>query len=307
MRLGHTPYDGSAEPFTIGLRQLDLHEWIEIDCAYADYLSEKDRLIDERPDDVFAQEASTHDAQSEVLELLVEHLTTCPVDPFPGPSERGLFDARLGLMRGRAKAEPPLLAASRLVQEDLILMSGGQRGWRLSAASLCFPSSWSLADKFGRPLAEIHEPVPGFGRGSRPAALIDRMFDNLSPGRSVWRYNWSLTVEPSLYLPLSEVQRQDRADRRATRFGHDPLKTGFIRVERQTLRKLPRSGDILFTIRIHVDPLAAIAGHPQGAGLASGFAAQLRALDEAQLDYKGLRADRDRLVEQLEGIAASRG
>jgi hypothetical protein len=45
----------------------------------------------------------------------------------------------------------PLKAAALLVQEDLILMRKGEDGWRLAAGSLCFPSSWTLTEKFGRP------------------------------------------------------------------------------------------------------------------------------------------------------------
>lgn len=77
----------------------------------------------------------------------------------------------------------------------------------------------------------------------------------------------------------------------------------FIRVERQTLRKLPASRDILFTIRIHLDPLAVLARHPDRATLAASFAAQLEALDVAQLDYKGLTSDRDRLIAVLNHMA----
>ncbi|TIU52784.1 MAG: DUF3445 domain-containing protein, partial [Mesorhizobium sp.] len=63
----------------------------------------------------------------------------------------------------------PLVQASLLVQEDLILMRRDESGWRLAAGSLCFPSSWSLLEKFGKPLQQIHAPVPGFGPGTRPA------------------------------------------------------------------------------------------------------------------------------------------
>ena len=71
------------------------------------------------------------------------------------------------------------------------------------------------------------------------------------------------------------------------------------------MRKLPASGDILFTIRIHLDPMAALRVHPDRARIAASFAAQLAALDRAQLDYKGLAADRDRLAAALEAIAAA--
>ncbi len=199
--------------------------------------------------------------------------------------------------------QAPLFAASLLVQEDLILMRRDDSGWRLAAGSLCFPSSWSLLEKFGRPLQEIHAPVPGFGPATRSADLINRMFDGLQ-GQAVERYNWSIQSGDALYHPLSDVERIDRATSRPSRFPDGDIDAhAFIRVERQTLRKLPVSRDILFTIRIHLDPLKVLARHPDRATLAASFAAQLNALDEAQLDYKGLTADRDRLVARLEAMS----
>lgn len=65
------------------------------------------------------------------------------------------------------------------------------------------------------------------------------------------------------------------------------------------------SGDILFAIRIHVDPLARLEQHPEAAGIASSLVAQLMALGAAELDYKGLTLERDRLVERLGEIAGA--
>ncbi|RUT95806.1 DUF3445 domain-containing protein, partial [Mesorhizobium sp. USDA-HM6] len=134
------------------------------------------------------------------------------------------------------------------------------------------------------------------------AEVINRMFDGLQ-GQAVERFNWSIQAGDALYHPLSNIQRIDRATNRPTRFPDGDINAhAFIRVERQTLRKLPVSRDILFTIRIHLDPLAVLARHPDKAALAASFAEQLNALDQAQLDYKGLTADRDRLVAFLNGM-----
>ncbi|RVC40177.1 DUF3445 domain-containing protein, partial [Mesorhizobium sp. M4B.F.Ca.ET.088.02.2.1] len=158
-------------------------------------------------------------------------------------------------------------------------------------------------EKFGKPLQRIHAPVPGFGPGTRPADLINRMFDGLQ-GQAVERYNWSIQAGDALYHPLSNLQRIDRATNRPSRFHDGDVDAhAFIRVERQTLRKLPVSRDILFTIRIHLDPLKVLARHPDRATLAASFAAQLEALDQAQLDYKGLTSDRNRLVAFLADMA----
>jgi dimethylamine monooxygenase subunit A len=300
----HTPYDGSSKLFTIGLKPLDPADWIEVDGHLLPYLAEKRRLYAEIPERVFVEQDGTRDAQQEVLELLGAYLP----ERFPDTHRRS--DAGVAVVGATSRptipsslAGAPLVAASLLVQEDLILMRRGEDGWRLVAGSLCFPSSWSLVEKFGKPLQQIHEPVPGFGPGTRPADVINRMFDGLQ-GQAVERYNWSIQSGDALYHPLSNIERIDRATSRPTRFLDGDVKThAFIRVERQTLRKLPASRDILFTIRIHLDPLAVLARHPDRATLAASFAAQLEALDVAQLDYKGLTSDRDRLIAVLNHMA----
>jgi hypothetical protein len=299
----HTPYDGSSRLFAIGLKPLDLAGWIEVDDRLGAHLAEKRRLYATVPEKVFVEEPGTRAAQQEVLDLLLAHLP----DRFPRSYRRttGGIEVEGSLAPTLpASLDAPLVAASLLVQEDLILMRKGADGWRLAAGSLCFPSSWVLTEKFGRPLHRIHDPVPGFGPGSRPDELIARMFDGLQ-GQAVERFNWSIQAGDALYHPLSDVQRIDRATNRPSKFAGagDIDAAAFIRVERQTLRKLPVSKDILFTIRIHLDPLAILARHPDRAKLAVSFAGQLMALDQAQLDYKGLTADRDRLVAFLSGIA----
>lgn len=299
----HTPYDGSSRPFTIGLKPLDPVEWIEVDGHLLAHLEEKRRLYRELPEKVFVEQPGTREAQREVLDLVEAHLL---VHHSATHRSTGAGVAVVGAEEDTPVFEAPLATASLLVQEDLILMRRHEDGWRLDAGALCFPSSWSLAEKFGRPLQEIHRPVPGFGPGTRPDLLIARMFDNLAVEQPVQRFNWSVQANDALYHPLSDRERDVRAATRPSGFADGDVDAhAFLRVERQTLRKLPASGDILFTIRIHLDPIKVLARHPDRKALATAFAAQLMALDEAQLDYKGLTADRDRLVARLEQMVAA--
>lgn len=309
--LSHTPYDGSSKPFAIGLKPLDLHDWIEPDHLLSEHLAEKRRLLAEIPEKVFVEEPGTEAAQREVLDILVAHLLDRHGDIYQLKREDRTGTAVIEIA-GSDKAIPigpdiesPLRTAALLVQEDLVLMRRDETGWRLVAASLSFPSSWVLTEKFGKPLHEIHRPVPAFGPGTRIASLIERIFDKLAVEMPVQRYNWTLQAGDALYHPLTNDERDERATTRPSRFaGDENFATAFMRVERQTLRKLPVSGDILFTIRIHLDPLGVLARQPDRALLAQGFAEQLAGLDEAQLDYKGLTADRDRLIAHLNALAA---
>ena len=148
--------------------------------------------------------------------------------------------------------------------------------------------------------------MPGFGAGTRNAELITRIFDNLKPNQPVIRWNWSLQADRALYKPMSDGQRDERATARLPRFP-DGAAGAFIRVERQTLRRLAVSGDLVFTIRIFLDPLAVLANRPERRELALSLAAQLDELDAPQLDYKGLAADRDQLAADLRRMAVGRG
>lgn len=293
--LAHTPYDGSRQPFSIGLKPLDPAEWIEPDLHLGAHLAGKERLIAGRREAVFREEAVTRAAQGEVLELLIEHL---PVR-FPDIYRRDGRHMAI-LPAGRSVdldgGEPPLLTASRLVQEDFCLMRASPDGYRLAAASLCFPSAWSLAEKFGRPMTAIHKAVPHYAE--RLGVRIDRIFDNLKVDQPVWRLNWSIYADDELHHPESKERPRDW-------FAGTGVPEAFIRVERQTLRRLSVCGDILFTIKVHVDPFEAFRRHPDGARLAAGLKAQLLLLDEAQLAYKALAADRDRIVAALDRIVGA--
>ncbi len=288
----HTPYDGSAKPFTIGLRALDLAEWIDVDGNFDAYIAEKRRLYAEQRDSVLVAEAGTEDAQQEVLELLRDQLKT------KLKADRLVESLGPGLRRDDGSIEM-IAAAGLLVQEDLVIMRKSDDGWRLVAASLCFPSAWNLREKFGKPLHAVHGPVPGFNQGTRNAQLIDRMFDNLKPGNPVLRWNWSLYGDSRLYHPLSDHGM-------AKRFGDGDI-TGkvVLRLERQTLRKLPRSGDILFTIRIYLDPLEVLETHADGAALAASIDAQLQAMTDEEIAYKGFVGERERLSARLLAITRS--
>jgi dimethylamine monooxygenase subunit A len=289
----HTPYDGSSKPFTIGLTPLDPLEWIEADGHLSHYLDEKCRLYAEETNNVLASEHGSETAQQEVLDMLVAHL----LERFPDIYARhgdtmhilgGLYHVDL-----KNPALNPLATAAQLVQEDFLLMRKSPEGWRLVAASLCFPSAWILREKFGKPLHAIHQPVPGFGKDTRNDGLIGRMFDMLWPERPVMRWNWSLYGEAKLYYPAIDNQIKNR-------FGTGRI-TGnvILRIERQTLRKLPISGDVIFTVRIHLNPLEVLENHAQGPELARSIANQISAMTDDEKRYKGLLGETDRLLARL--------
>jgi hypothetical protein len=272
----------------MGLKALDLAAWIEIDERFAADLARRRELLERQHGEVFAALPESRAGQAEVLALLLEHLPARFPDHF-----RRANGAIANLVTGErfacdAWADAPLELAGRLVQEDLCLMQRGAAGYRLVAAVLCFPAHWRLADKLGRPLAAIHEPVPGFGE--RLAPTVDRFFASLKVERPVWRVNWSLVDTPELFLP---------PEHRAQPPSLSPADAGerlWLRVERQTLRRLERSGDVLFGIRTHLEPLATAI---DGAAAAGALAARIAEMPEGMARYKGIAPIRAPLLAWL--------
>jgi hypothetical protein len=284
--LAHRPYDGSSKPFTIGVRPLEPSRWIEPDDKLESYLAEKQELFAHKPGDVFVARDDTDDSQREIRDALAEYLT----GQYPQLYRRDGTAIHIAGRRTVALDEqtPALMQAANLVQDDLAIMRRENNDWRLVAAAICFPSTWILREKFDRTLAEIHAPVPGFAGDME--SRVARIFDNLRSGAPVERFNWSIYDNDALHHPLPSTTASDAA---------------FIRVERQTLLKIPRSGDILFTIRVLIDPIAAFRAHPDGTSLARALRAQLLAMTPAQLAYKGMTENRDRLATELANLAAA--
>lgn len=176
------------------------------------------------------------------------------------------------------------------MQEDFCLLRLDPEGPHLVAAVLCFPSRWRLSEKLGRPLAPIHGQVPFYGE--RLARPVDRFMANLRPGRVAMRLNWSIMDDAALFQQGGHFHNDAAPAGAFTDIGRDIV----LRVERQTFRALPRSGGVVFGIRIHVNPLAeAITTQADAARLA----AAVEALPPDMARYKSILPFRTALLDWL--------
>src|SRR5699024_6489542 len=109
-------------------------------------------------------------------------------------------------------------------------------------------------------LHAVHEPVALLNE--QLAAPIDGFFERLTPERSFWRLGWGVLDTDDWYTPLDGT-----AAPRPSAPSPDRL---FLRVERETLRRFPRTRAVLFTIRTYVTPIPDIAGDPATAHRLAG-------------------------------------
>ena len=140
-----------------------------------------------------------------------------------------------------------LVEASLLVADDLAVLQpvkshDGSEQLLLNAAVVCCPSRWMLSEKMGNNMLAIHEPVAKYA--DHVGAAVDTYFQRLTVEKPVWRSNWIIQDHPALFQPQIPSGPLVKTP--------DEL---WIRMERQTLRRLPKTGGILFTIRGYQQPL----------------------------------------------------
>lgn len=148
-----------------------------------------------------------------------------------------------------------LEGAARSAHEDMCLLAAQDAGdvYRLIGAAVAWPTDWHPADKLGVPLVALHAPIHGFRE--QLASAVDHFMAKLKPGRIFGRCNWFVAPTPA-------KRWIDTAPPHETFAAVTPENAGetlFVRCERQTLRRLPETGVILFTIGVYVASLATLS------------------------------------------------
>jgi dimethylamine monooxygenase subunit A len=213
-----------------GIVPLPDDSWIAPDDAYAGQMAERDRLIRDTPEAVHALLPEGRDAAAELYARVMTKLAGMP--GFCIAADRV---TRPDGVTVPLDPEAPLLTLGRLVQEDLCLMQGQGAEHVLTGAILCFPASWTLAQKIGRPLVGIHEPVEGYAGDL--ARRVQRLFDAIRPEQPLMRFNALVYDDPTLHQPRAEHVARPR-----------PVQRLYLRSERQCLLRLPQTGAVLFSI-----------------------------------------------------------
>ncbi len=208
--------------FEVGLRPISDSNWLNPDDQ-EHWLPSKNQLLNNSLDEVFGAFDDTYDLQSELAQLVSRHKNA----PLKGD-------------------EPPLVSASRLTSDDLIIMDKRDGAWTLVAATLCNPTFFDAGYALGKDISLLHGPIPtgAYDLSGR----IARVFDNLSEDMVLERFNWTVQWSSQRYTPNGAILREAslNAPLQETKdMVHE-------RVERQTIRLLPKTRAIVFTIRIRI-------------------------------------------------------
>jgi len=241
-------------------------------------------------------------AEWDTLELMMESLSTDYPNLFAftrNGDDCIWINRPLGIAQhftfGKPETLPyaPFEYITRQGQGDFSMQDQRDDDLWLDGGMITSQADWSLDFNIGMPFKTWHGPVPK----AHEMGVFDRALKfllHLQLGRPVRRLNWTMTINPRL----------DTSPDNYPHWGPDRLSVTpenvaqkvYLRVELQTLFRLPRSNAILFGIRCYLISLEEIGRVEKWR---KRLHRVLRDLDPALVDYKGMTRFRPMAVEWL--------
>jgi hypothetical protein len=199
----------------------------------------------------------------------------------------------------------PMEYITRQSQGDFTLQDQRDENLWMDAGMVTTQADWSLDFDIGMGFHEWHAPVPR----AHEMGVFDRALKfllKLQHGAPVRRFNWTLTVDPLLDTSPENYPKWGpmRADIRPENVGERM----HLRVELQTLYRLPRSNGIAFAIRCYLIRFDDLVTIPKWGRRLHRV---LRDIPDDLATYKGFLRNRNSLVQWLsqydDGLPTSAG
>ncbi len=274
-------------------------EWILIDSRHSNLMRQKRERLRAFRQQYYRTLPSSLEAQRELRERVFSHLLADHPTVFTreGTVVRSqLSGAECDLSDTTVE---PLWQLSLLIEEDFMLIEAVDGALCISAASNAYSSSGRLVSSVGRNVEWAHQPVPGLTPKLGPR--IDRVLGSVHVTTPCERFNWQLTPMATVFFPHDDPHAANAAAMHEVRdrLGANPDLAGellWIRVERQTLTRLPDTQAVAFSLHTYSDPLSSLEDDRESLVAMLGL---LRAYSEERWHYSEMDILREPILKWL--------
>lgn len=301
-RPAYAPYRSASRDFALGLKPIRAHQWILVGPDHGAIMREKRARLAHAPDHFFRAQPGSKPAQRELASRVARHLLTDHAAHFSRDGDALVSHAdgtRVVLDAG----PDPLWQLSQLIEEDFMLLQPVDGMLTITAASNAYSSSGRLVSSVGRGMPWTHQGVPDLTE--RLGTRIDRVLDSVHEATPCERFNWQVTPLGTLFFPHEHTHaaNAEAARRVQGELARDPQRAGdllYIRVERQTLSRLPETRAVAFSLHTFSDPLSVLAGDPPAARAMRDL---LKSYTDERLAYAEMDILRAPLLAYLESLS----
>ncbi|KAH8162023.1 hypothetical protein CIB48_g6227 [Xylaria polymorpha] len=240
------------------LTKLDPDFWIELEHTYKERIAQRKELYAKHGPAVLQWLPGSELACKELMEMAIQFICARYPQYFVLSENKLWLENKILGIRANIREKHPLLVLLDHIPEDFaITLRDPATGYYVfRAGMICSSLGWNLAGKIGRKLHEIHQPVPDYRE--KMQFSMDRFFSKMPTNKPIQRGSWDLAVDQPLYRPPGgpHKARPNFPDKNLT-----PSQL-HLRVDWQTLRRMPLSGGIVFNFKALFTPIAEFRDEP---------------------------------------------
>lgn len=237
---------------TMSLTKLETDWWLELENTYKLRVSQRKKLYEEHGESVLQWLPGSELACKELMEMSLQFLCARYPQYFSLSEDKKTFENKILGTKQIVNEKHPLLVMLDNVPEDFaIMLRNPETGYyHFRAGMICSALGWNVGTKIGLQLHQIHAPIPDYKE--KMQFSMDRFFTKMPSFKPIQRGSWGLEVDQPLYMPPGDPHEKYR-DFQAPELTLDRC---HLRVDWQTLRRLPLSGAIVFNFKALFTPVA---------------------------------------------------
>ncbi|KAI9810141.1 MAG: hypothetical protein M1827_006667 [Pycnora praestabilis] len=249
---------------TMALTKMEPDWWLELEKNYVDKIAQRKGLFKQYGKAVLDYLPGSDLACKELMEMALQFLCARYPQYFTlstnDPLSRGniVFQNRILGSATEIKAMHPLHVLLNNVPEDFAIMLRNHDDgfYYFRAGIICSSLGWNVGSKIGMQLQEIHQPIPDYKE--KMQFSMDRFFSKMPTEKPIQRGSWGLEIDTPLFMPPGDPHEAHREVQ------HPDLSLSrcHLRVDWQTLRRLPLSAAIVFNFKALFTPVEDFRDEP---------------------------------------------
>ncbi len=284
----HLPFLSNPDVLHMGLKEVREESWLEIK-SLGNSFRNKIELLENFSHEILFENSEFQSTNIKFFKALKTYLSTYYEDEYTFKEQS--IDIRLddfsSQINPSKKTELELM--STLIPEDILILVPESENYILRSAAVFSPSNWDLKSKINKSLDIIHEPVPAYEKTL--STKVNSFLNRLPASRIFERFNWSIYPSRKLFFHPRYSELIDETNEL------------FLRVERQTFRKLNDSTAIMFTIGVHnylLMEVLKIKGAPES------LMSAIKMMPESIKIYKGLNVIENVIKDKIYNYLSAR-
>ncbi|KAL9608020.1 MAG: hypothetical protein Q9167_007124 [Letrouitia subvulpina] len=247
---------------TMALTKMENEWWLELEKTYAARIAEREQLFEKYGKLVLNFLPGSELGCKEVMEMALQFLCARYPQYFRlshTPEKGHVFHNGIVKTETVIKDMHPLHVLLHNVPEDFAVMLRNPEDGKyyFRAGILCSSLGWNVDTKLGLQLKDIHAPIPDYKE--KMEFSMDRYFAKLPTSRPIQRGSWGLEIDTPLFMPPGDPHEKHRLHQ----YPDLSLDRIHLRVDWQTLRRLPLSAAIIFNFKAVFTPITHFRREPK--------------------------------------------